>query len=190
MMAARDFPEAALLKFPVRSDLMGWAMTTGEFRAYVDRLLLESNIGLATAPRRSDASGGRPSDLPGPNLQASDDGPFQLALGPKAKAWVLDRMRATGADKRFDRTIGTMTNGAFAPQDIRALEDRVLDKAGVLDVGVLAGVTEGLPVSLSPHQKTVVDRLMGGLGADPLAQRARAAYGKALNGGRIQIRGR
>jgi len=117
-----------------------------------------------------------------------DPGAFEVALGPIAKRALKGLMHASGADKGFDRTVGTLTNGRFSPQEIQTLEDRVLDKAQKTDVGALYGVQEGVPVYLSPNQKAVIDRLMGQLGEDPLARRARDAYGGAVSAGNVRVR--
>jgi len=81
-----------------------------------------------------------------------------------------------------------MTNGAFGPQEIHDLENRVLDKASWDDVKALRGINEGPPVYFTPSQKSVVDGLMRRLGDDPLAQRARAAYGRAMDAGQVRTR--
>ena len=119
---------------------------------------------------------------------ASDDGTFQVALGPLAKRMVMRGLEASGADKGFDRTIGALTNGSFSPQEIKDLESRVLDKAEWTDVHALHGIQEGVPVNLTPKQKTVIDGLMGKLGDDPLARRARDAYGRAVGAGNVRSR--
>jgi hypothetical protein len=148
-------------------------MATPEFRAHVDRLLPEGNLGLALAPRLDDAS----------------PGASQIAMNVAQKAFVKSAMRLTGADKGFDRTINSMTGGQFSPGDIRTLEDRLLDKAEWRkDTDVLQGIAEGPPVYLRPDQKAVIDRLIGGLGADHLAQRAQAAYQKAIDAGQVRTR--
>jgi hypothetical protein len=63
------------------------------------------------------------------------------------------------------------------------------------DMGAGDAVTGGaetaaapFQVALNPAQKAVVDRMLGQMGSDPLADRARAAYGRALGGGRIRVR--
>ena len=159
-------------------------MLTDDFHAHVDGLLLEGNLGLALAPKLGpdDSLNG---DLAKP---PPDDGAFQVALRPWQKAAVFGGMRASGADKGFDRTVGAMTNGAFGPQEIHDLENRVLDKASWDDVKALRGINEGPPVYFTPSQKSVVDGLMRRLGDDPLAQRARAAYGRAMDAGQVRTR--
>jgi hypothetical protein len=167
-------------------------MMSPEFRAHVDRLLLEGNLGLALAPRldeialpgigpfsaRSAASGGTDEQ----------DGSFQVALSPPEKMAVQSMMRATGADRGLDRTLGRMTGGEFNPDEIEMLQDRALRAAKWGEVGQLKGISEGPPVTLSPQQKATVDRLIGQLGSDDLAARARAAYGRAMSGGQIRVR--
>ena len=170
-------------------------MTTPDFRAYVDRLLLHGNLGLAVAPRLDEAAQvppppdgalARPSDLSS-GLQG-DDGAFRVALGPGTKAWVQGQMHKTGADQAFDRTLDRMTDGQFRPGEIKMLEDRALTAARITDIPVMSGLSEGPPVLMNPRQKATVDRLMGQLGSDDLATRARSAYGKALGDGQIRIR--
>ena len=92
----------------------------------------------------------------------------------------LSRLRA--------KTIAGLTNGAFKPQEVRVLEDRVLDAAGLLDIPVLTGIGEGPPVVLSPRQKKVVDRLVTGLGSDELGARARDSYRGAVKRGDVRVR--
>jgi hypothetical protein len=162
-------------------------MTTPEFRAHVDRLLLEGNLGLALAPRLGEASAATtPSAAPDGGMDGSD-GSFQVALGPKAKAWVQDRMRATGADQGFDRTLNRMTGGQFKPDEIKTLEDRALTAASWPEVFRMTGIGEGPPVVMTAGQKATTDRLMSQIGSDDLAARARAAYERAVNSGQIRI---
>ena len=136
-------------------------------RNHVGGLIQDTVIPLALAPRL-------------------DDRPLQVALSGPEKAFVRTGMRATGAEKGFDRTVTSMTGGEFAPGDVKALEDRLLDKAQWPDVGTLTGVVEGPPVYLRPDQKAVVDRLIGSLGSDPLAQRAQTAYQRAIGAGQVR----
>lgn len=56
------------------------------------------------------------------------------------------------------------------------------------DVKTLWGIEAGAPVFISPRQKTAIDGLFGRLGDDPLARRAREAYGRALQKGRVKVR--
>jgi hypothetical protein len=157
------------------------------FRAHVDRLLLDGNLGLALAPRldeSADALGG-PSAEGGPGGDAAS---FQVALGPVAKAAARAAMRASGAQRGFDRTVGRLTGGEFNPDEIRTVEDRALNAAKGPDIPVLTGIGEGPPVVLNANQKAVIDRLLGQAGSDPLGDRVRAAYGKALNAGQIRVR--
>ena len=128
-------------------------MTQG-FRDHIDELLRDGNFGLAFAPKLAERL---PPDS------------FELALGPRAKAFVLEQMRRTGADKGFGRTIGAMTNGQFSADEIKALENRVLDQASLPQAWSLRGIEEGPPVDLNARQKAVIDELMGKLGSDPLA---------------------
>lgn len=132
--------------------------------------------------------GMRPSTAAPVAEAAPDDGSYQVALGPFEKAKITAGMYLTGAGKRFDRTIDRMTNGSFSPEDVKALENRVLDAAESRDVRTLQGVVEGPPVYLNQAQKSVVDKLMGRLGSDPLARRARDAYGKAVDAGQVRTR--
>ncbi|HEX3887348.1 MAG TPA: hypothetical protein VHW05_07600 [Phenylobacterium sp.] len=96
-------------------------------------------------------------------------------------------MHATGADQTFDRTIGRITGGTFQPGDIKALEDRALTAAGPDDVAILRSIADGAPIVLSSAQKASIDGLMGKLGSDALATRARAAYQKAVDAGQIRV---
>lgn len=114
--------------------------------------------------------------------------PLELALNTIEKGVVKAGMKATGADKGFDRTVSGLTGGAFSPGERAVLEDRALTAASLDDVGVLKGVSEGAPVILTPQQKVVVDRIVGGLGSDALGTRAREAYGKAVRGGQVRSR--
>lgn len=141
---------------------------------------------------------GRVRDLLGANAMAlrlapasgprGPDDSYEVALGPIAKAGVKGLMHASGADAAFERTIGRMTGGTFTPAEIQVLEDKALTAARPADIGVLTGITEGPPVTLNPAQKAVVDRIMGGLGQDPLSGRARDAYGGALRDGQVRTR--
>lgn len=119
----------------------------------------------------------------------SEPASMRIALGPIEKAGLLATLRASGADKRIDRTLDQMTAGEFTSVERRALEDRALDKIERSEVGLLGGIVEGPPpVNLRPDQKAVIDNVMGRLGDDPLASRARDAYGKAVKNGQIRTR--
>jgi hypothetical protein len=170
-------------------------MMTPEFSAHVDKLLLEGNLGLALAPRLDDAPGamqpviGAPYGLEGlPGGAEGYNGPLQVALSPPEKMAVQSMMRATGADRGLDRTLGRMTGGEFKPDEIKMLEDRALAAAKWREVGQLKGISEGPPVILNAQQKATVDRLIGQLGSDHLAARARGAYGRAVSDGQIRVR--
>ena len=117
-----------------------------------------------------------------------NDGSFQVALGPRAKAAVMEGLHATGADEGLERTLGRMTGGAFTPAEIRTLEDRALTAANIRDTLTLRNIQEGPPVVLSGAQKDVIDRIMGQIGADAMAQRARESYRKSVDAGQIQVR--
>lgn len=151
-----------------------------EYRKRVDRMLFDSHLALAGAPRRGDAwlDSGEPAD---------GDQPYEIALNGIQKRLILGAMRASGADKGFDSTISGMTGGGFGPDQIKSLENQVLDKASWDEAMALRGITEGPPVDLSRNQKTVVDGLMNRLDG-PLADDARAAYQRALRAGQIRIR--
>jgi len=140
------------------------------------------------APPAGAMQGPAPAPTSSAAASPAADGPFQVALGPKSKAAVIAQMRATGADKGFDKTLGQITGGEFSPEEIQALKDRALNAASWLQVFHLRGVSEGAPVVLSPAQKATIDSLMGQLGSDALAAKARAAYGRAINAGNIRVR--
>lgn len=148
---------------------------TDRDRARLDALLRQGGEGLTTAPRRS-LDAGRPGQT------------YQVALSRFEKAAVLGGMRASGADKRFDRTIRGLTDGQFNDAEIAALKDRALTAAEWGDVGALSGIEEGPPITVRPGQKAVLDSLMGRLGSDALSQRAQDAYGRASRSGKIRVR--
>jgi hypothetical protein len=102
---------------------------------------------------------------------------------------VRAAMRRTGADHRLDATLGRMTGGSFSPDQIQTLEDRALHAAKHSDIGALTGIEEGPPVTLSPEQKAIIDRLMSQSGTDPLGRDAQAAYQGAWRNGQIKLRG-
>jgi len=116
------------------------------------------------------------------------DGAFEVALSPPLKALVKGGMAASGADTRFDATMGQLTGGAFSPRELHVLEDRALNAARPQDLGPLQGIGEGVPVVLTPGQKGIVDRIVGQLGDDALGVKARKAYEGAVRGGRVQTR--
>ena len=149
-------------------------VTTPDQRRYIDDLMFQTHLGLAQAP-----------SLPGANDTAA---PMRLALEGWRKGVVRGAMAASGADKRLDATVGALTGGEFQPGEIKTLEDRALDKVKWEDAKAMRGVTEGSPVVLTAPQKAIVDRLMGQIGSDPLGQRARAAYGRAVASGQVRVR--
>lgn len=116
----------------------------------------------------------------------ANDGLIGLNAVERAAARAL--MKATGADKGFDRTISAITGGQFSPAERQTLEDLALKAADMSDRPKLMGIQEGPPVYLTPDQKAVIDRIVGQLGTDPLAQRGQTAYQKALNAGQVRIR--
>lgn len=116
------------------------------------------------------------------------EGEFEIALNPIEKASVRALMRASGVDNNVRTTLRQIAGDGFTADELKALEDRVLDKANSNDVKVLWGIEEGVPVVVSPNQKAAIDGLMGRLGTDPLAQRARKTYEHSLQGGRIRVR--
>jgi len=63
-----------------------------------------------------------------------------------------------------------------------------VDGAEMKDLEVPQGVEAGAPVFVTPAQKARIDRLVGKLGSDELARRARESYGKAVTGGQIRVR--
>lgn len=111
---------------------------------------------------------------------ASRDGSYDLAPNGLEKAWATQAMRATGADKRLDRTLRQMTNGEFTPGELSALKARSLDKIDLPEALKLQGIAEGPPVGPRPQQKAVIDRA--------LAQKARDAYGRAVGAGFVRVR--
>lgn len=123
-----------------------------------------------------------------PPQRGEPDGSYQLALNRFDKAVVKGVMHASGADAGFDRTVGRMTGGQFSTPEIQSLEDHALDAATRADIPVLKGIGEGPPVILNPTQKAVIDRLMGQLGSDDLANRARGAYQGAIRAGQVRTR--
>lgn len=146
-------------------------------RGYLDRLRAEADeailthLGLGRSPRQ---------ELP--------DGSFTTALLPWEKAAVLGGMAASGADRRFDATLRGLTAGTLSDRELGALKDRALDAARREDIGTLAGIQEGVPVTVTPAQKAVIDRLVGRLGGDALGQKARSSYEGAVRGGRVKVR--
>jgi hypothetical protein len=124
------------------------------------------------------------------NALAFGRGPasVRIALGPIEKAGLLATLRTTGADKRIDRTLDQITGGEFSPQERRSLEDRVLDEIKGREAYGLRGIVEGPPVDLRRDQKAIIDSVMGRLGDDPLASKARGAYGRAVKSGQIRTR--
>jgi hypothetical protein len=96
-------------------------------------------------------------------------------------------MRKSGADVNFRNTIKTIGGGSFSPQELRTLEERVLDKASWPDVGYLQGIEAGVPVVLSPRQKATIDGLLQRLGDDALATRVRGTYNDAIRTGRVKV---
>lgn len=115
-------------------------------------------------------------------------GSFRLALGPIEKATVVAGLRASGADRRLDRTLVQMTGGEFTPQELQALKDRALDKIEAPEAKQLFGIVEGPPVKLRGDQKAIIDRVMNRLGDDPLANKARGAYGRAIKSDQVRTR--
>jgi hypothetical protein len=153
-------------------------LVDNEYRKRVDGLLRDTDFGLAFAPR-SEAPTAR---------RGMTDGSYEVALNGGERALVKTWMHASGADAGLDRTIGRMTGGQFSPAEVKALEDMALKAAEWRDVGTLSGIAEGPPVNLTPAQKAVVDRIMGKLGPDDLAHRARGAYEGAVRAGQVRIR--
>jgi hypothetical protein len=186
-----DQPSQPLPAVPAASE--GGAAPTGGADNTVSQGAVPSTTAASGVP-----SGGQPSQpsptesaVPGGGETSTGDpsgqGSFQIALGPLAKAGVKTAMHATGADQAFDRTIGGITGGTFQPGDIKALEDRALTAAKPGDLAILYGIADGLPVVLNSAQKASIDGLMGKLGSDALATRARAAYQKAVDAGQIRV---
>jgi len=143
------------------------------YRAHANRLIADNALELNALTRGDD---GRAPDA------------FQVALGKLGKTWVRNGMRLTGTDKRFDRTIETLTRGQFTPQEIGAIEDRLLSAASWADVKSLRGVREGPPVDLSHDQKRTVDSLIGKIGRDPLGKKVGRAFGDAISAGQVRVR--
>lgn len=113
--------------------------------------------------------------------------PFDLALNLFERKAIKGLLVASGADQNFRRTLRAIAGNGFSQAELEELEDRMLRKAEPADVGVLYGITEGAPVVISPNQKATIDRLLGEAGADELGQRARGAYGRALQRGQVKI---
>jgi hypothetical protein len=140
-------------------------------------MIQDASFGQAFAPRLDARETSEPSERS-----------YRIALNPLQKAGVLAGLRASGADKRLDRTLGQMTGREFTPQDLGTLKDRALDEIEWPEAKRLQGIAEGPPVDLAREQKAIIDSVMGRLGGDPLAERARAAYGRAIKHGQIRTR--
>ncbi|MDO8379030.1 hypothetical protein [Phenylobacterium sp.] len=115
-------------------------------------------------------------------------GPIDLALNVFQKKAVKALMKSSGADKNVQRALREISGGEFSSAELEALEDRVLDRATREDVGSLFGIQVTKPFSVSPRQKATIDGLFGKLGGDPLAEKARTAYGRALKNGKVRVR--
>jgi len=154
-----------------------------EYRKGVDRMLADTHMALAGVK----AAGFGPAPCP-PIGYGDDSQPFQVALWGPAKRRIQRSTEGTPIQQRIDRTIGQMTGGTFSTQEVRQLEDRALDEAGLGDVGALTGIQEGPPVYLSPQQKQVIDHLIDAIGSDELGRRAREQYQRAFRAGHIRVR--
>lgn len=97
-------------------------------------------------------------------------------------------MAATGADRRFDATVRGLLGGRISGRELDALKARALDKATPKDILLLQGIRAGVPVEVTPAQKTAIDRLVGQLGGDPLGEKARKSCEGAVRGGNIRVR--
>lgn len=126
-------------------------------------------------------------------MRADDDPPmrgderFDVAMNVFEKGALKGLMRASGADKGLQRTLGRMTGGQFTPAEVETLEDRALDKLRSKEAMKLYGIPEGPPVTVTPGQKTIIDGLFGEIGSDPLGRRARDSYRDAWKAGRVRV---
>lgn len=85
-------------------------------------------------------------------------------------------------------TVRGLVGSTFTPQEVDDLEKRALDKVEWDELGALVGIEAGIPVELTPKQKTKIDSLMNRMGDDPLARRARDALDQGLKSGKIRVR--
>ena len=152
---------------------------------------LQARVNDTLADGLLDSLGGPSAAVQSPDVQRlqpdQDAAPFDVAMNPAERALVRGGMAATGADKRLDATLGRMTGGALNPADIHALEDRALRTATWDEGKALTGIQEGPPVTLTPQQKAIIDRLMRQSGSDALGQSAQKAYQKAWSDGQIKL---
>ena len=120
----------------------------------------------------------------------SDDeiGSIDLALNVFQKKAVKALMKSSGTDKNVQQALREISGGEFSAEELGALEDRVLDRATREDVGSLFGIQATKPFAVSPRQKATIDGLFSKLGGDPLAEKARGAYGRALKDGKVRVR--
>lgn len=122
------------------------------------------------------------------DLEGAGGQSFEVALDERGKRRMRQLLKESGADQNFRSTLRTVAGRDFTPAELEALEERVLDRVNWLEAGFLPGIEAGDPVVVSPRQKATIDGLIGKLGGDPLAARAKAAYGKAVRRGRVRVR--
>lgn len=117
-----------------------------------------------------------------------EEGSFQIALNDWEKRTVRALIRGAGVEQNIRSTLRGLAGEGFSAAELADLEARVFEEATMGDVKTLWGIEAGAPVFISPRQKAAVDGLFGRLGDDPLARRAREAYGRALQKGRVKVR--
>lgn len=115
------------------------------------------------------------------------DGSFDVA---GAAGWMVKRAMQMNPEiePNLRSTVRGIVGSSLTPGEIGILEERALNAAELKDIGALTGIEPGVPATLTPYQKSRVDRLLGNLGDDELGRRARAAYDRGLRSGRIRIR--
>lgn len=117
----------------------------------------------------------------------NEAGEVDLALNALQKAAVKAAMKVDGGEKRVRSTLRDLAGQGFTPSELERLEERMSDTATWDDASKPWVIESGAPVVISPNQKAVIDGLFGRLGGDPLAERARSSYRRALQSGRVQV---
>lgn len=105
--------------------------------------------------------------------------------------WMAQRLMKLNpeVEPRVRGAIRGIVGSDFSDEELKALEGRALGAAKYEDIPALAGMRPGNPVYITPQQERIVERIIGGLGADALGRRGQDAYHEALKSGRIR-RGR
>lgn len=139
---------------------------------------------------RSPASTG--GDTTGENpstwaLAQPSDGAFDVA---GMAGWMARRAMQVNPEiePNLRATVRGIVGSDFTAKELQVLQDRALNAAEMEDLRTLQGIRAGTPVGLTPAQKATIDRLIQGMGTDPLGRRAGEAYGKALKDGQIRVR--